>query len=233
MAQYLTPGTRVSLLPEGRQVYSIPVSTTDDSAATVPTAPSGTRLVGVEYVQRPDGGRDYTFTFETAAGGGGGTGADKQQEITGQASQEPVETHPSFNGLRGGGTVTDADLAEIRRALQEGNEPTFTGTGSALTAAQELHALKLKGVENYYTPSGITYSETTDEGTKPSLNDLCTITTPPPDAPTVPTGTNWILIGLRAQKLVNPTASSSFWRVTREWLASGPRGWNADFELYE
>jgi hypothetical protein len=46
-------------------------------------------------------------------------------------------------------------------------------------------------------------------------------------------GGNWLQIGLRANKIYEPDTQTSFWRVTREWLASGPRGWNADFDLYE
>jgi hypothetical protein len=91
----------------------------------------------------------------------------------------------------------------------------------------------LKGVTHYFTPSGITYSETFDETLKPNLSELCTVDRPPPDAPTVRAGSNWLLIGIRAQKLYQPDATNSFWRVTREWLASGPRGWNADFDIYK
>jgi hypothetical protein len=90
----------------------------------------------------------------------------------------------------------------------------------------------LKGVTHYFTPSGITYSETFDETAKPDLNELCTVDRPPADAPSVRGNANWLLVGLRAQKIYEPTGNS-FWRVTREWLASGPRGWNADFDIYE
>jgi hypothetical protein len=232
MSDILIPGTRVTYAADGKRTFQIPVSTTTDAAAATPAAPSGTRFVAAEYVQRPDGGRDYVFTFEAIVGGSSGTASDRQQEINGQAAQEPIETHPLFNSeIAGGGVVTQADMAEIRRAISAGTAPTFTGTGSALGAAEGLYALMLKGVTHYYTLSGVTYSETTEESTKPSLEELCTINRPPVDAPSLPTGSNWLMIGMRASKVVNPDGGN-FWRVTREWLASGVRGWNADYDIY-
>jgi hypothetical protein len=129
--------------------------------------------------------------------------------------------------------VNDADLAAIKAALGSGSAPSFSGTGPNLTAAQNLYALMLKGVTHYYTPSGVTYSETFDETVKPDLNELCSVDRPPQDAPSLRQGGNWLQIGLRANKIYEPDTQTSFWRVTREWLASGPRGWNADFDLYE
>ena len=229
MPSFQTAGYRSTITPEGRKIVQIPVSVTDDSAATAPGAPSGMRLVSNEYTIRPDGGRDYVFTYESA----GSAPGDAQIQINGQAAQEPIETHPAFNGQQDGGTVSDADLAAIKASLSSGQAPQFTGTGSALTAAQNLYNLMLKGVTHYFTPSGITYSETFDETTKPNLSELCTVDRPPPDAPTIRGGSNWLMIGIRAQKLYQPETGSSFWRVTREWLASGPRGWNADFDIYK
>jgi hypothetical protein len=227
MPSFQTAGYRSTITPEGRKIVQIPVSVTDDSAPSAPAAPSGMRLVSNEYTIRPDGGRDYVYTYESA----GSAPGDAQIQINGQAAQEPIETHPAFNGRQGGGTVTDADLAAIKASLNSGEAPEFTGTGTALAAAQDLYNLMLKGVTHYFTPSGITYSETFDETTKPNLSELCTVDRPPPDAPSIRGGSNWLMIGLRAQKLYQPTGGS-FWRVTREWLASGPRGWNADFDIY-
>lgn len=228
MAQYETTGFRYTVSPEGKKLVSIPVSVTDDSAATAPTAPQGMRLVGYEYSKRPDGGRDYSFNYES----NGSSAGDSQIQVNGQCAQEPIETHPSFNGQNGGGTVSDADLAAIKKSLGDGTEPEFKGTGANLIAAQNLYELMLKGVTHYYTPSGITYSETFDESSKPSLQELASVNRPPADAPLLSQNGNWLLIGLRAQKIYNPVTLSSSWRVTREWLASGPRGWNADFNLY-
>jgi hypothetical protein len=228
MAAFQTPGYRSTITPEGRRIIQIPVSVTDDSSESPPASPSGMRLVSNEYVIRPDGGRDYIFTYESS----GSAPGDAQIQINGQAAQEPIETHPKFNG-QDGGTVSDADLAAIKASLQSGQAPQFTGTGTNLAAAQDLYKLMLKGVTHYFTPSGITYSETFDETTKPDLNELCTVDRPPADAPTVRQGSNWLLIGLRAQKIYQPESGDSFFRVTREWLASGPRGWNADFDIYE
>jgi hypothetical protein len=229
MASFQTAGFRSTITPEGRKIVQIPVSVTDDSAPAAPAAPSGMRMVSNEFTIRPDGGRDYVYTFESS----GSAPGDAQIQINGQAAQEPIETHPKFNGEQGFGTVSDADLAVIRASLNSGNAPTFSGTGLNLTAAQALYALMLKGVTHYYTPSGVTYSETFDETTKPNLNELCSVDRPPQDAPSLRQGGNWLQIGLRANKVYEPDTQAYFWRVTREWLASGPRGWNADFGIYE
>ena len=229
MASFLTAGSRTTITPEGRKIVSIPVSVTDDTEATVPSAPTGMRLVSSEFTNRPDGGRDYVFTYESS----GSAPGDAQIQINGQAAQEPIETHPKFNGEQGFGTVTDSDLAAIKASLGSGSAPSFSGTGLNLTAAQDLYALMLKGVTHYYTPSGVTYSETFDETVKPNLNELCSVDRPPSDAPSLREGSNWLQISLRAQKVYEPSTSLYFWRITREWLASGPRGWNADFAIYE
>jgi hypothetical protein len=229
MASFQTAGYRSTITPEGRKIIQIPVSVTDDSAATAPSAPSGMRMVSNEYTIRPDGGRDYVYTYESS----GSAPGDAQIQINGQAAQEPIETHPKFNGEQNSGTVSDIDLAAIRTSLSSGSAPTFTGTGTDLQAAQSLYALMLKGVTHYYTASGVTYSETFDETTKPNLNELCSVDRPPQDAPSLRQGGNWLQIGLRANKVYQPDTGNSFWRVTREWLASGPRGWNADFGIYE
>jgi hypothetical protein len=229
MAQFEISGYRRTITPEGRKIVQIPVSTDTDSNATNPTAPSGMRLVSTEYALRPDGGRDYVFTYESS----GSAPGDAQIQIAGQAAQEPIETHPKFNGEGdGGGNVSDGDLASIKASLNSGQAPTLTGSGPDLQAAEDLYNLMLKGVTHYFTPSGITYSETFDETIKPNLTELCSIDRPPPDAPTVRQGSNWLLIGIRAQKVYEPDSGTSFWRVTREWLCSGPRGWNADFDIY-
>lgn len=227
MPSFQTAGYRNTITPEGRRIIQIPVSTTDDSAGDIPTTPGGMRMVSVEYTTRPDGGRDYVYTYESS-----GAPGDAQIQINGQAAQEPIETHPKFNGGQGSGTVTDGDLAAIKAALNDGSAPSFTASGANLEAAQSLYQLMLKGVTHYYTPSGVTYSETFDESTKPNLNELCSVDRPPSDAPSLSADANWLQIGLRAQKVYEPDTGRSFWRVTREWLASGPRGWNADFPIY-
>jgi hypothetical protein len=81
-------------------------------------------MVSTEYVSRPDGGRDYIFTYESS-----GSDGEAQIQISGQAAQEPIETHPKFNGEDGGSTVSDVDLAAIRAALSSGDAPQFEGEG--------------------------------------------------------------------------------------------------------
>lgn len=241
MPQYETSARTAGISKDGTLTWKIPVSVTDDSAATPPTAPTGTNLVSVDLTSRDDGGRDYVFTYESIAGGWEGTvrktETDPTCQITGQAAQEPIETHWRFNGGRTGtGTkVSDADLAEIKKALDEGKEtPAYKSQSgsSERTLAEELYKLMRRGISHYYTPSGITYSESFEQDQKPDLKELCTISRPSPNAPYLENNSNWLLVGLRAEKNFRPYGNS-FWTVTKEWMASGPRGWNADGTIYE
>ena len=102
MAQHQTSGNRVSITPDGKRIHTILISRTTDDAATTPSAPTGTSLVSVEYTGRADGGRDYTYVFESPGPSAGAASS----EVSGQASQEPIETHPSFNGADSFGTIT-------------------------------------------------------------------------------------------------------------------------------
>ena len=124
MAQFETSAQSAGISKDGTLTWKIPVSVTDNSAVQVPTAPVGTNLIAVDLTTRDDGGQDYVFTFESIAGGWEGTArkteTDPNCQITGQAAQEPIETHWRFNGGKNGaGTkVSDADLAEIKKALR-------------------------------------------------------------------------------------------------------------------
>lgn len=186
---------------------------------------------------REDGGRDYVFNYESIDSNFPGSEArdpkvDPVCQISGQAAQEPIETHPKFAKLADGTeNVTETDLAEIRKALDDGRSPTFTATGAQLQKAQDLYKLMVRGITHYYTASGITYSETTEQVERPDIKELCRIDKPPLNAPLVLQNSNWLQIGLNAEKIFVPYGKS-FWRVTREWLASGPRGWNADYVIY-
>jgi hypothetical protein len=43
------------------------------------------------------------------------------------------------------------------------------------------------------------------------------------NAPSLPSGSNWMLVGCNAEALANGK-----WRITREYRASGRGGWNKD-----
>ena len=227
MAIIYTAGFSDTSQPGGKRSKKLPFSTTTDEAPIAPTPPVGFRLISSSYTRRQDGGRDYVLDYEEVV-----EDSATDISVSGQAAQEPIETHPSFNGVDGFGTVSESDLLLIRGALGSGNTPAFTGEGINLTAAQDLLSVMNKGIVNYYTPSGISYSQTQDETSKPSIADLCSVQSPPSDAPTLAAGQNWLFNSLTASKVKNPMDATYFWRVTRQWIASGPRGWNADFTIY-
>ena len=234
MASIFTPGLSVGIQSGGKQTIRIPVATTANEDATQPTTPVGFRLIGVNYSRREDGGRNYVYDYEqigdgSGTGGAGGSAVDKQ--VNGQAVEQPIETHPKFNGVGGYGTVNAADLAMIQNPTS-GVPPVFTATGINLVAAEALYELKSRKVESFYTATGVSYSETTEQTNKPTLEDLCTVQDPPSDAPTLLTPRNWLFNSMTAQNIVDPLGGASAWRVTRTWLASDTRGWNADFAIY-
>jgi hypothetical protein len=150
MATFETPGYRSTLTPEGRKIIQIPLSVTDDDAPSMPTVPDGTRLVSREYTRRPDGGRDYVFTYES----NGSEPGDAQIQVNGQAAQEPIETHPSFNGEGPDGEGPDGEGPDGEGPDGEGPDIELPGGGGEL-AASGLFTGKVSDLFDYtkLTPS--------------------------------------------------------------------------------
>ena len=147
-------------------------------------------------------------------------------EVHTSVSTEPLVTHAYF--AAGGkwelsSTGSTCDLQQIKIAE---SDPSNSATGwlalstSSSTNLAKYATLALQGIETYLNPS-ITLSITDDEYSLPSIADIGHIASSLTNAPSLPTGGNWLFTGMNAAAL-----SNGKWRISREYRASGQKGWN-------
>jgi hypothetical protein len=77
-----------------------------------------------------------------------------------------------------------------------------------------------RGIESVLKPS-ITLSITTVESSLPSMSSIGKIATIS-NAPTLPTGANWLLTGMNATAIADGK-----WKISKEYRASGEGGWES------
>jgi len=137
--------------------------------------------------------------------------------VEGSMSQEPIETHEKFKDIAADewkkwnvwkNNPNDDSLAGWNPAEQE-------------SAIKELAALYEKGVTDYLVPRAVVRI-TQIERSSPRLSRLGKIT-PPPSAPTLHDGANWMLTGASGNRQEDGTWSNSY-----EYMSSGPAGWNKE-----
>jgi hypothetical protein len=95
----------------------------------------------------------------------------------------------------------------------------FIEEGKGSTGLISYCRLWCKGIESVLKPS-ITLSIIDDESSLPSMADIGKVATGLNNAPTLPSGGNWLLTGMNASALPN-----NKWRISREYRASGQLGW--------
>ena len=183
---------------------------TEEDFLSQPDAPENAVDVTWEYV---DGKyrTSYKITSE-------GTGFNYRIQST--TSTEPLKTHPKF-AEGGEWELSDDDLDKIKKA--ESGDPGVTwkslNTGSGGLSAYASRAQR--GMDSYLNPSS-TLSITTDEDELPDLSDVGKIAEPE-GAPGITEGSNWLFVGCTAEALTNGK-----WRISREYRASGTKGWDSD-----
>ena len=140
--------------------------------------------------------------------------------LTGTASQEPLATHPFFQaGAKW--AVTTAEWKTWDKWQKEGTDIATQTLTSFSTGFQKFVELYLKGFTDYLQPR-LTLRLVEANTSAPTTSGLGKISTPA-QAPTLPSGANWLLSGIDATR-----DSDSNWEVSREYISSGPGGWNAD-----
>jgi hypothetical protein len=195
-------------------------TTTVESLSAYPSAPGGVYNVTKSF---SDGVYRLTYDSdgEDQGGGGGGGGGNNQQtfnyEIHTTTSSEPLK---SFWKFADGGPweLSDEDL-KIIQECESGTKKwadQLTGSGG-LNAYAYLYFKK--GIDSVLKPS-ITLTITDDEPNLPSMAEIGKIAAGLTNAPTLPTGGNWILTGMNAVAV-----AGGKWRITREYRASGQGGW--------
>jgi hypothetical protein len=140
--------------------------------------------------------------------------------VSGTASQEPLATHPFFQES-GKWAVTEDEWKTWDKWQKEGTDISAESLTSFGEGFQKFIKLFLAGFTDYLQPRvsiRVTDANTDD----PDLSELGKIAEPA-RAPTLADGANWLLTGVDASEDADKN-----WEVTREYMSSGPGGWNAD-----
>jgi hypothetical protein len=140
--------------------------------------------------------------------------------LTGTASQEPLATHPYFQD-NGKWAVTVDEWKTWDKWQKEGTDIAAQTLTTYSTGFQKFIELYLKGFTDYLQPR-LTLRLVDANTSEPTITDLGKIASPA-KAPTLDDGANWLLAGIDA----SPDADNN-WEVSREYISSGPGGWNAD-----
>jgi hypothetical protein len=151
-------------------------------------------------------------------GGGGGSSSSYSYEIHTTTSSEPLK---SFWKFAPGGTweLSESDLRKIQDC-EQGVKKWSDFLSSSSTGLKEYCRLMNRGIESVLKPS-ITLSITTVESSLPSMSDIGKIATIS-NAPTLPTGANWLLTGMNATAIADGR-----WKISKEYRASGQGGWES------
>jgi len=140
--------------------------------------------------------------------------------VSGTASQEPLATHPFFQA-NGKWAVTDTEWKTWDKWQKEGADISKENLTSFSEGFQKFVTLTLKGFTDYLQPR-VTVRVTDANTNEPDLGELGKIAAPP-QAPDLADGANWLMTGCDASK-----DADGNWEVTREYISSGPGGWNAN-----
>jgi hypothetical protein len=225
MAQITTSGGGVSYTSDGKKITKQVYLLTEGTSSVAPASVSGAVITSADFNQIEAGVTRVTVTWTQGQTGGNGTaGGGTTTELIGGSRDVPIESHPTFK------IVTDAQLKEIKRAIQAQDEPdSAIVPTSATNKARVLYRLLLRGQEYYLAPA-VSYRETTVELRLPTLNQLCTVNAPR-NGPGVSSKQNWLLTSINARSVARPTGSVVY-EVTKEWLLSDRNGWDPEKVIY-
>ncbi len=140
--------------------------------------------------------------------------------ISGTASQEPLATHPHFQA-GGKWEVSDAEWKKWDKWQKEGTDLETVSSQGLSVGFSKFIELYISGFTDYLQPR-VTIRVIDASTTEPSLTNLGKISVPS-KKPTLPSGADWLLSGVDATQ-----DADGNWEVAREYISSGPGGWNED-----
>ena len=170
---------------------------------------------GAKNIRRSIADGRAVLTYEQQDEGVGDT-----YSVSGTASQEPLATHPYFQS-GGKWEVSVSEWKTWDKWQKEGADIAQENIASYSTGFQKFVELTLKGFTDYLQPR-VTIRVTDANTDEPSISDLGKIDSPT-RAPQLSSGANWLLAGIDATQ-----DADGKWEVTREFISSGPGGWNED-----
>ena len=181
---------------------------------------------GIDQIQRPQG-KKIRNVRQALADGRAVLTYDEVDEtvgdsysISGTASQEPLATHPHFQP-GGKWAVTAEEWKTWDKWQKEGTDLEAENLTEYGEGFQKFIELFLSGFTDFLQPR-VSIRVTDANTDEPDLDELGKISTPG-KAPTLADGANWLLTGVDAAE-----DSDGNWEVTREFMSSGPGGWNQD-----
>jgi hypothetical protein len=182
--------------------------------------------LNIDEIQRPQGAKIRNVRQSIADGRAVMTYDEVDAEagdtytVSGTASQEPLATHPFFQ-TDGKWAVTDEEWQKWDKWQKEGADISQQNITSEGEGFQKFIQLTLAGFTDYLQPR-VSIRVTDANTDEPDLSELGKIADPA-KAPTLADGSNWLLTGVDASEDADKN-----WEVTREYMSSGPGGWNAD-----
>jgi hypothetical protein len=140
--------------------------------------------------------------------------------VSGTASQEPLAIHPYFQ-TNGKWAVTDDEWKKWDKWQKEGTDISAEDLSSFGEGFRKFIKLYLSGFSDYLQPR-VSLRVTDANADEPDLSELGKIAAPR-NAPDLADGADWLMSGCDAS-----VDSDGNWEVTREFISSGPGGWNPD-----
>lgn len=130
---------------------------------------------------------------------------------------EPIETYSSSDANFDFASLSSSEIKAVKDAVNG------TATAPAAGASLNLYRLLLQGVTSYLAPSVImrfTWVSTV----APALDNLMKTYTPA-GAPSLPESANWLFTNCSYVQEVDQAGTITY-RITEEYTASGPGGWD-------
>lgn len=140
---------------------------------------------------------------------------DRVVSFPASTSTEPIETHPDFATASMAGTPDDPQNGAVFTFDDDGNPTSFAGFNKD-DAPDEL-----RGVRSYFT-STIICRATYYTRTPPRFSALGKIVGSLPNIPDIGGVVNWLQLAPSSEQI----GTARLWRVTEEFLGSGPNGWS-------
>jgi hypothetical protein len=140
--------------------------------------------------------------------------------VSGTASQEPLATHPHFQP-GGKWAITEEEWKTWDKWQKESVDISSQDLSEFGEGFSKFITLYLSGFTDYLQPR-VTIRVTDANTEAPDLSELGKIANPA-QAPTLADNANWLMSGCDASQDADKN-----WEVTREYISSGPGGWNPD-----
>jgi hypothetical protein len=167
-------------------------------------------------VNSKDGLSEVSHTYS-----GGDSTAPEVYEVIASVQEEPISSHPAFTSSTGIFSQSIVDAAGTANVNFDGDN-IFVSFGKNSTN-------NFFGIQSYLSPQ-ISYRRIYSSGTAPTLGTTSKVayifTTPAGSPPTIPSGRNWLQIGVGIKNNGNYKTSAGQWEITEDYKASGQKGWN-------